>query len=60
MWMLVQMQDEKGYVLADVISGKEIEKQKRYVRVPSEDVLYVVKLDIAPLSTDFKQWIEPD
>lgn len=58
--MLVQMRDEKGDVLADVIIGKEIEKQKRYVRVPSEDVIYVVKLDIAPLSTDFKQWIEPD
>ncbi len=58
--MLVQMRDEKGDVLADIIIGKEIEKQKRYVRVPSEDVIYVVKLDTAPLSTDFKQWIEPD
>ncbi|HUP80120.1 MAG TPA: DUF4340 domain-containing protein, partial [Pirellula sp.] len=58
--MLVQMRDEKGDMLADIIIGKEIEKQKRYVRVPSEDVIYVVKLDTAPLSTDFKQWIEPD
>jgi len=58
--MLVQMKDEKGNMLADVIIGKEIDKNKRYVRVPSEDVIYVVELDTAPLSTDFKQWIEPD
>ena len=58
--MLVQMRDEKGDMLTDVIIGKEIDKKKRYVRVPSEDVIYVVELDIAPLSTDFKQWIEPD
>ena len=58
--MLVQMRDEKGDILTDVIIGKEIDKKKRYVRVPSEDVIYVVELDIAPLSTDFKQWIEPD
>ena len=58
--MLVQMRDEKGNILTDVIIGKEIDKKKRYVRVPSEDVIYVVELDIAPLSTDFKQWIEPD
>ncbi len=58
--MLVQMKDEKGNMLADVIIGKEIDKKKRYVRVPSEDVIYVVELDTAPLSTDFKQWIEPD
>lgn len=58
--MLVQMKDEKGNILADVIIGKEIDKKKRYVRVPSEDVIYVVELDTAPLSTDFKQWIEPD
>ncbi len=58
--MLVQMRDEKGDMLTDVIIGKEIDKKKRYVRVPSEDVIYVVELDTAPLSTDFKQWIEPD
>ena len=58
--MLIQMRDEKGDMLADLIIGKEIDKKKRYVRVPSEDVIYVVELDPAPLSTDFKQWIEPD
>ncbi len=58
--MLVQMRDEKGDMLADIIIGKEIDKKKRYVRVPSEDVIYVVEIDTTPLSTDFKQWIEPD
>ena len=58
--MLVQMRDEKGDMLADIIIGKEIEKQKRYARVPKEDVIYVVDLDTTALSTDFKQWIEPD
>ena len=58
--MLVQMRDEKGNMLADLIIGKVIEKKKRYVRVPSEDVIYVVDFDTTPLSTDFKQWIEPD
>ena len=58
--MLVEMRDEKGDILADLIIGKEIDKKKRYVRVPSEDVIYVVELDTTPLSTDFKQWIEPD
>ena len=58
--MLVQMRDEKGDMLADIIIGKEVDKKKRYVRVPKEDVVYVVELDTTPLSTDFKQWIEPD
>ena len=58
--MLVQMRDEKGDILTDLIIGKEIDKKKRFARVPSEDVVYVIELDISPLSTDFKQWIESD
>ena len=58
--MLVQMRDEKGDMLADIIIGKELDKKQRYVRVPKEDVVYVVELDTTALSTDFKQWIEPD
>ncbi|MCY2983343.1 MAG: DUF4340 domain-containing protein [Planctomycetota bacterium] len=57
--MLVQLRDEKGNMLADLIIGKE-DKNKRYVRVPSEDVVYVVDLETTSLSTDFKKWIEPD
>jgi hypothetical protein len=58
--MLVQMRDAKGDILADLIIGKDNDKNQRFVRVPSEDVIYVVELDTAPLSTDFKQWIESD
>jgi len=58
--MLIQMRDAKGDILADLIVGKEDDKNHRFVRVPSEDVIYVTQLDIAPLSTDFKQWIEAD
>ena len=57
--MLVQLRDDKGNMLADLIIGKE-DKKKRYVRVPSEDVIYVVDLETSALSTDFKKWIEPD
>lgn len=57
---LIQMRDTKGDILADLIIGKDNDKNQRFVRVPSEDVIYVVDLDTAPLSTDFKQWIEAD
>lgn len=60
--MLVQMRDEKGDTLADLIIGKsdEKDKKKRFVRIPNEDVIYVCEIDTNPLSTDFKQWIEAD
>jgi hypothetical protein len=59
---MVQFRDEKGDTLADLIIGKQDaqDPKKRFVRVPSEDVTYVADLDITPLSTDFKQWIESD
>jgi hypothetical protein len=60
--MLVQMRNAKGDALADLIIGKEIgdNKKQRFVRIPSEDVIYVAEIETAPLSTEFKQWIEPD
>ncbi len=58
--MLVQLRDDKAEILADLIIGKEIDKKKRFARIPSEDVTYVVELETTPLSTDFKTWIEPD
>ncbi len=59
---LVQFRDEKGDILADLIIGKQDsqDKKKRFVRVPSEDVIYVAELETNALSTDFKQWIESD
>ena len=60
--MLVQFRDAKGDALGDLIVGKAdaSDNKKRFVRVPSEDVIYVVELNTTPLSTDFKQWIESD
>lgn len=59
--MLVQLRDEKGEMLADLIIGKkDADSNKRFVRVPSSDVIYVCELDTTPLSTDFKSWIESD
>ena len=59
---LVQLRDEKGDILADLIIGKpdSQDQKKRFVRIPSEDVIYVAEINPAPLSTDFKQWIESD
>ena len=59
---LVQLRDEKGDILADLIIGKadSQDPQKRFVRIPTEDVIYVAEIDPSPLSTDFKQWIESD
>lgn len=59
---LVQFRDEKGDILVDLIIGKTDaqDPKKRFVRVPSEDVIYVAELETNALSTDFKQWIEAD
>jgi hypothetical protein len=59
---LVQFRDEKGDMLADLIIGKADaqDPKKRFVRIPSEDVIYVAQLETNALSTDFKQWIESD
>jgi hypothetical protein len=59
---LVQLRDEKGDILADLIIGKSDaqDPKKRFVRIPSEDVIYVAEINPTPLSTDFKQWIESD
>jgi hypothetical protein len=59
---LVQFRDDKGDMLVDLIIGKSDaqDPKKRFVRIPSEDVIYVVELETNGLSTDFKQWIESD
>ena len=59
---MVQFRDSKGDVLADLIIGKEDaqDPKKRFVRIPSEDVIYVAEINPTSLSTDFKQWIESD
>lgn len=58
--MLLTLKDNDDKVLASLIIGKEVEKveNQRYVRVPTEDAVYIVELDTAPFTTDFEKWID--
>jgi hypothetical protein len=58
--MLVRVKDDKDQILASLIIGKEVPQTEgqRYVRVPTEDAVYVVELDTTPFTTDFKKWIK--
>ncbi len=60
--MLVEVANAKKDRLAELIIGKTVadEEEKRFVRVRSEDVTYVVKLDVTNFSTTFNEWIESD
>ena len=63
---LVTVQDAKGNDLFRLIVGKPASMEGenlpnlRFVRKPSEDVVYVAKIDLTKLPTDFDQWIEKD
>lgn len=58
--MLVAVKDVEDKVLASLIIGKEVEKaeNQRYVRVPTEDAVFVVEFDTTPFTTDFQTWID--
>ncbi|MFP6621660.1 MAG: DUF4340 domain-containing protein, partial [Pirellulaceae bacterium] len=60
--MLVEVANAKKDKLAELIIGKTVadEEEKRFVRVRTEDVTYVVKLDVTNFSTTFNEWIESD
>ncbi|TWT42456.1 DUF4340 domain-containing protein [Botrimarina hoheduenensis] len=51
-----------GTALVDLIIGKQVkdEPDQRYVRRVNQDVVYIVDLDDASLSTKFEDWIEDD
>jgi len=59
---LVAMQDAKGNDLLRMIVGKEVAgaTNQRFVRKPSEDLVYVTSIDLSKLPTDFDKWIEKD
>jgi len=59
---LVTFKDESQETLASIIIGDEdkSDAEKRYVRIPGQDPVYVVKLDESPLTTKFQDWIESD
>lgn len=60
--MMVRMKDAKNDDMVYLIVGKTEKDQPkhRFVRVPSQDRVYLVEIDIDSLSTDFSRWIESD
>ncbi len=60
--MYVAMADKQDKVLAEFIIGKEVKDRAglRYVRVPTQNVVYECKVDAAKLSSKFEDWIEKD
>ncbi|MFN0017110.1 MAG: DUF4340 domain-containing protein [Pirellulaceae bacterium] len=65
--MLVVVRDEKGEELARMIIGKAVKDPpgQRFVRVAKDtttftDDVYVAKIDIEKLPTEFNKWIEQD
>lgn len=59
---LVSIKDDQGTTLAALIVGDKVKgmESHRYVRIPNQDPVYEVELDDAPLTTEFRQWIEDD
>ena len=60
--VVVGLEDDKGNELARLIIGGEVRNSEghRFVRVPSQDIVYDVEIDPERLSTKFADWIEED
>jgi len=60
--LLVRFEDAKGQDLASLIIGKKVKgaDDQRFVREPSKDAVYTVRIDPDKLSTKFQDWIEKD
>ncbi|MBA3483279.1 MAG: DUF4340 domain-containing protein [Pirellulales bacterium] len=58
----VTMMDADDRPIVDMIVGKAVKgaEGQRYVRENNKDVVYIVELDTASLSTSFDDWIEDD
>lgn len=58
----VTMSDVHNEPLADLIVGKAVKdaEGQRYVREAGRDIVYVIEIDPAKLSTNFEDWIEKD
>jgi hypothetical protein len=57
---LIQVGGSKNEILASLVVGKEVDgvKGQYYVRVPSEDAVYVVEFKKDVYSTQFDKWIK--
>ncbi len=60
--LLVSFKGDKNASLANLIVGNAVagSNEKRYVRIPGENPVYVVNLDNKVFSTRFSDWIEKD
>ncbi|MGE0758207.1 MAG: DUF4340 domain-containing protein, partial [Pirellulaceae bacterium] len=60
--LLVSFKDEKGDSLGRMVVGHQVKNttDQRFVRIPNQDPVYVVKFDPTKLSTKFEDWIEKD
>lgn len=58
----VTIRGDKNQSLASLIIGNKVgeEGNKRYVRIPNQDPVYVVNLDDTVFSSRFEDWIEKD
>ncbi|MCA9187419.1 MAG: DUF4340 domain-containing protein, partial [Planctomycetales bacterium] len=59
---LIQLENEKGDRLAQIVVGAEVPEKSnlRHVRVPGQSAVYVVEIDPSKVSTKFEDWIEQD
>ena len=59
---LVEVQDDSGEMLVNMIIGKEIKDApgQRYARRVTQDAVYAIEIDPNDLSTSFADWIESD
>lgn len=60
--LLIDVRNSKGKELAHLIIGKAVKgtEGQHFVRIPGQNVIYVVKIDPAKFPTDFEKWIERD
>ena len=59
---LVVLQDASNHDLVRLIVGNQVEGQPdhRFVRLPDSEKVFVAKLDMSKIPTDFSKWIERD
>ena len=64
---LVALQDDKGNDLVRLIVGREVADGsgkpiagQRFVRKPAEEVVYITKISLDKLPTEFDKWIQKD
>ena len=59
---LVTLKNGKQETIAELIIGDvpKDDPSQRYVRIPGQDPVYVVRFDDSPLTTAFREWIDND